>query len=122
MKLGYYPYWDKGFVQNYMDELKDDGQRKKAEAKIWIDLQTLVSAWPNRMNVDVKSMKGHEPLWELRREFQGIEYRIFFCTHKDEMWLLHAIEKKRQKTLGSDLDLAYKRMQDVLRGAVRRRI
>ena len=120
IQLGYYPGWNTGFVEEYMQELKKDGQRKKAEAKLWIDIQTLAGSWPKTPNVTVRPLKGHAPLWELKREYQGVAYRIFFCTHGGEMWLLHAIEKKQQKTPGSDLALAYNRMQNVLCGKVRR--
>ena len=120
MKIGYYPGWDDGFVKQYMAELKLDGQRKKAEAKPWIDIQTLSEGWPRPQGVTVRILKGHEPLWELKREYQGIAYRIFFCVKGDEIWLLHALEKKQQKTPIGGLNLAYGRMQNVLNSKVRR--
>lgn len=94
MIVGYYPGWDHGFVFEYLEELKLDGQRKKAEARLRVDLFSLLSTWPRPLGVDVKIMRGHEPLWELIREYQGIAYRIFFCVKGEEIWLLHAIEKK----------------------------
>ena len=120
MEFGFYPGWDSGFVNDFFDELKADGQRKKAEARLIGDLLTLQNHWPHTMNVTVRILKGHEPLWELKREFQNIAYRVFFCVKGQEMWLLHAIEKKKDKTPLSDLALAYARMQDVLTGKVRR--
>lgn len=120
MELGYYPGWDNGFVKQYMDELKSDGQRKKAEAKLWIDIQTLLIGWPRPPGIAIKLLKGHEPLWELIREYQGIAYRIFFCVKMGEIWLLHAIEKKKQKMPIGDLNLAHARMQNVLNSKVRR--
>ncbi len=120
IQLGYYPGWTTGFVEVYMHSLKNDGQRKKAEAKLWLDIQTLAGAWPQTLNVSVRSLKGHEPLLELKREFNGIAYRVFFVVHGGELWLLHAIEKKQQKTPASDLNLAYQRMQNVIIGKVRR--
>jgi phage-related protein len=120
MKVGYYPGWNNGLVQGYLTQLREDGQRKKAEAKLRIDLFTLEYHWPKTLNVSVRMMKGHEPLWELVREYQNIAYRIFFCVKGDEMWLLHAIEKKSPKTPVGELDLADRRMKDVLAGRVRR--
>ena len=120
MLIGYYPGWDTGFVRDYLNELRDDGQRKKAAAKLDFDLHMLETTWPRPQFVTVKVMKGHEPLYELTREYQGIAYRVFFCAKGQEIWLLHAMEKKTQKTPATDLDLAYTRMQHVLTGKVRR--
>ncbi|MGI8687411.1 MAG: type II toxin-antitoxin system RelE/ParE family toxin [Thermomicrobiales bacterium] len=41
--------------------------------------------------------KLDEDVWELRPEFGGTEYRIFFSRHGGTFVLLHAITKKRQK-------------------------
>jgi phage-related protein len=119
MQVGFYPGWNDGFVRTYFRDLHSDGQRKKAEAKLQLDIFTLESHWPSVLNVTVRSLKGYEPLWELKREYQNIKYRIFFCVNEDQMWLLHAIEKKEWKTPSNDLDLAYKRMVDVFSGKVR---
>jgi len=118
--LGYYPGWNTGFVRDYLDRLRDDGQRKKAAAKLDFDLHVLETTWPRTQFITVKSMKGHEPLHELIREYQGIAYRIFFCAGSRELWLLHAIEKMKRKTPVADLALAYSRMRNVLDGKVRR--
>lgn len=120
MVLGYYPGWNTGFVRDFLDRLRDDGQRKKAAAKLDFDLHVLETTWPRTQFITVKSMKGHEPLHELIREYQGIAYRIFFCAGSREIWLLHAIEKKKRKTPAADLELAYARMRNVLDGRVRR--
>jgi phage-related protein len=50
-------------------------------------------------------------LWELKRLFEGVQYRIFFCANGGFVWLLHAIEKKSSKTPLDDLRLARKRMR-----------
>jgi len=122
MKLGYYPGWDKGFVRDYIEDLQADGQRKKAAVRLQTDLLKLEMCWPHAqmMNITVKHMPGHEPLRELIREFQGIAYRVFFCVMGQEIWVLHAIEKKKDKTPEGDLKLAYSRMPEVLSGQVRR--
>lgn len=120
MIIGYYPGWDTGFVRDSLDKLKDDGQRKKAAAKLDFDLHILETTWPRPQFVTVKTMKGREPLLELTREYQGIAYRIFFCVNAQEIWLLHSIEKKKRKTPASDLQLAFDRMRNVINGKVRR--
>ncbi|MBI4370836.1 MAG: type II toxin-antitoxin system RelE/ParE family toxin [Elusimicrobia bacterium] len=119
MLIGYYPGWDAGAVRDYLNALRDDGQRKKAAAKLDFDLHMLETTWPRPQFVTVKSLKGHEPLYELAREYQGIAYRISFCVRGQEIWLLHAIEKKQPKTPTTDLNLAYNRMRNVLAGHVR---
>jgi len=122
MKAGYYKGWNTGFVKEFLNNLKIDGQRKKAGAKLRYDLDVLEEFWPKiqNTNITVKSLKGYDPLKELIREYQGIAYRIFFCVVNDEIWLLHAIEKKEQKTPQSDLETAYNRMKNVLEGRVKR--
>jgi phage-related protein len=114
MEVGYCPGWTDGHVREFFENLKKDGQRRKAEARLRLDILTLQAYWPARMNVTVKSLKGHEPLWELKREYQNIAYRVFFCVKGQQIWLLHAIEKKGPKTPGSDLDLAHRRMTLIL--------
>ena len=118
MRVGYYPAWERGPVKDFLDGLEKDGQRVKAAARLHLDVDKLGAFWPQwrSVNIRVKSMVGHKPLWELVREYDGMAYRIFFCVQKDQIWLLHAIEKKTQKTPQSDLDLAYNRMQSILKG------
>src|SRR5439155_1935104 len=113
MEVWYYPECESGSVKDYFDEITKDGQRKKAEAKLRLDILTLKDNWPRTLNVTVKPLKGHEPLRELTREYQRIGYRVFFCVKGEKMWLLHAIEKKSMSTPLSDLNLAHKRMNDV---------
>lgn len=120
MIIGYYPGWDTGIVRDYLNKLRDDGQRKKAAAKLDFDLHMLETTWPRPQFVTVKSLKGREPVHELVREYQGIAYRIFFCVKDQEIWLLHPIEKKQRKTPVADLNLAHDRMRNVLTGEVRR--
>lgn len=52
-------------------------------------------------------------LWEIKRAFAGVPYRIFFCVVRGCGWLLHAIEKKSAKTPLDDVRLARKRMRAV---------
>ncbi|OGR50907.1 MAG: hypothetical protein A3I11_06205 [Elusimicrobia bacterium RIFCSPLOWO2_02_FULL_39_32] len=116
MEIGYYHGWDQGYVKTQLDKLRNDGQRVKAAARIDADIQKLAIFWPylHKVNITVKILKGCEPLRELIREFQGIAYRVFFCIKGQQIWLLHMIEKKQQKTPEGDKNLAYERMKDVL--------
>ncbi len=82
--------------------------------KLYIDLQTLENFWLRPMNVTIRRLAGWEPLWELKRPFAGIAYRIFFCLKGDELWLLSAYEKGSDKTPRSELERAYRRMREVL--------
>jgi phage-related protein len=55
-----------------------------------------------------------DDLWELRPEYGGQEFRVFyFIVLGDTIVLLHAIKKKSQRTPKRDLDLALKRMDEV---------
>lgn len=51
-------------------------------------------------------------IWEPRPEFGGTEYRIFFGRQGETFVLLHAITKKRQKVLRSDIVLAQRRFNE----------
>ena len=56
-----------------------------------------------------------DKLWELKRFYEGVQYRIFFGVWKSAAWLLHSIEKKSAKTPKDDLELARKRLREVMR-------
>jgi phage-related protein len=61
-----------------------------------------------------KHMEGK--LWEIK--FKGLDgnYRIaYVVVSRARMFWLHAFKKKTQKTPANDLDLAVKRMKEVLR-------
>jgi len=55
-------------------------------------------------------------LWELRPEFGGTEYRLFYFTFVEQRIVgVHAVVKKRQKTRRADLDTATARIAEVRR-------
>ncbi|MBI5243705.1 MAG: type II toxin-antitoxin system RelE/ParE family toxin [Elusimicrobia bacterium] len=114
----YYPLGESGEVRECLDALRKNPQKKKAAAKLDIDIQTLEMFWPRTMNVTVRILRGWEPLRELKRPFDKIAYRIFFCIREGELWLLSACEKSSGKTPRSELERAYRRMRDVLEGRV----
>ncbi len=98
----------------YVKALRTNPQTRKAAIKLDIDIQTLGSYWPRTLNVTVRRLAGWEPLWELKRPYDGIAYRIFFCFRSGELWLLSAYEKGSNKTPRKELERAYRRMREVL--------
>lgn len=110
----YYPFGERGNVRDYLSALRSNPQKRKAAVKLDVDLQTLETFWPKTLNVTVRKLAGWEPLWELKREFDGIAYRVFFCLKARQFWLLSAYEKGSDKTPRSELERAYRRMREVL--------
>jgi phage-related protein len=53
-------------------------------------------------------------LFELRIQGRR-QFRVFYGLDNGEAWLLHAIEKKTQKTPPADMRLARKRLSEVTR-------
>lgn len=55
-------------------------------------------------------------LWEIKFKSENVGYRVFYVMlEKDLMAWLHAFSKKTQKTPKYELDLARKRMKEILR-------
>ena len=54
-------------------------------------------------------------LSSINTKYDGVQYRLFFGVHEGIVWLLHSIEKKSAKTPKDDLDLARKRLKEVMR-------
>ena len=118
LRRRYYPDGDAGEVREYLTSLRRDSNRKKAAVKLDIDIQTLERFWPATLNVKIRTLGGWEPLKELKRRFDKVAYRVFFCVRKDELWLLSVYEKDSATAPRSELERAYRRMQDVLEGRV----
>jgi phage-related protein len=75
------------------------------------DIKDIEFSWPIGMPLCRALGRG---LWEVRSQLtQGRTARVLFCIHERRMVLLHAFVKKTQKTPGSDLELALKRMKEV---------
>ena len=107
LKIVFYPAGDSGPVEKYFDELKV--RRPDASARLALDLKALEEEGLRSHQVSVRPLG--QGLWELKRLFQGIQHRIFFCLSGGCVWLLHAIEKKSAKTPLGDMRLARKRMR-----------
>ena len=107
MKVYYYPYVDSGPVGAYLDALAEE--RPKAFARLAVDLEILGEEGLRSGRITVRPLGNS--LWELKRHYEGTHYRIFFSIAGGDVWLLHAIEKKKAKTPNRDLELARKRQK-----------
>lgn len=110
LEILYYPEGNQGPVRDYLDGLAKD--RPKAFAKLVLDLEILGAEGLRSQQITIRSLGGK--LWELKREYDGIRYRLFFGFRKSAIWLLHSIEKKSAKTPKGDLELARKRLREVI--------
>lgn len=80
---------------------------------IGTDIKTAEYGWPLGMPL-CRSISSHKGLWEIRSNLSGKRIsRVLFCTHDNQLVLLHGFIKKSQKTPRSDLDLAKERMKKV---------
>ena len=106
----YYPKGDSGPVKVYLNWLVKE--RPKAFARLVVDLEVLGAEGLRSQQITIRPLG--DKLWELKRQYDGIQYRVFFGVHNGAVWLLHSIEKKRAKTPKDDLDLAKKRLREVM--------
>jgi len=111
IQIHFYPDDDNGPIKDYLDELKV--RHEKAHWKLIKDLNILRLEGLRSPSLTIRPMGAG--LWELKRLYDGIQYRIFFCMSKGAAWLLHCIEKKSSKTPHSDLRLAVRRMKEIMR-------
>lgn len=98
-------------LREYFEELRKQGHRRKALARLLADLDILGNEGLSSKAIAVRSLG--EGLWEIRRIYQGVFYRVLFCIHHQEVWLLHAFEKETRKTPLHDLELARSRMAQI---------
>ena len=83
------------------------------QAKFWAIYRYLQQSGLDCPNVQFRQLKGK--LWEIKFSSLGGGYRIaYVLIEKDLMVWLHAFKKASQKTPQSDLELALKRMKEVL--------
>lgn len=79
------------------------------------DLRTLEYGWPMGMPL-CRAMASHKGLSEVRSSLpHRREARILFCVAGGCLVLLHGFIKKARSTPKADLDLAAKRMKEVLK-------
>src|SRR3989338_291488 len=77
-----------------------------------LDLEVLGAEGLRSQQITIRPLG--DKLWELKRLYDGIQYRVFFGIWKGAAWLLHSIEKKSGKTPHDDLELARKRLREVM--------
>jgi phage-related protein len=95
-------------VLEWLREL-DAGDRKQ----LGLDLLRVQENWPIGMPVCRSLGTG---LWEVRSNLRGGRIaRMMFCVVDGEVFVLHGFLKTTQKTPQSDLALAKKRMNEVLK-------
>ena len=87
-------------------------ERPKAFARLALDLEVLGAEGLRSQQITIRPLG--DKLWELKRLYDGIQYRVFFGVHKGAAWLVHGIEKKSAKTPKDDLALARRRLGEVM--------
>ena len=110
LEVLYYPEGNRGPVRDYLAELARE--RPKAFARVALDLEVLGAEGLRSQQITIRPLG--DKLWELKRLYDGIQYRVFFGVHRGAAWLVHGIEKKSAKTPKDDLDLARKRLKEVM--------
>lgn len=115
LSVQFYPAGKDGPVREYLRSLKQAPARKAVVAKLGLDLRLLQEEGLTSKQISVERITGIPgSVWELRRAFKGIKYRIYFCVRRDEIWLLHYLEKKTPRIPRHDLKLIRKRAKEVL--------
>jgi phage-related protein len=95
-------------VLDWLRELDRDDRKR-----IGADLLRVQENWPIGMPI-CKSLGAG--LWEVRTSLQnGRIARVIFCLQGSEIYVLHGFLKTAQKTPQQDLDMARKRMKEVLK-------
>ena len=106
----YYPAGNQGPVRDYLGDLARE--RPKAFARLALDLEVLGAEGLRSQQVTIRPLG--DKLWELKRLYDGVQYRLFFGVGKGAVWLVHVMERKSAKTPKDDLALARKRFKEVL--------
>lgn len=110
IQIIFYPEGGSGPVKDRLEMLSQE--RPKAWRRLVLDLEILGAEGLRSRQVTLRPMG--EGLWELKRNYDGIHYRIFFCLDSGRIWLLHSFEKKQAKTPLNEIRLARKRRREVM--------
>lgn len=76
-----------------------------------LDLNVLHEKGINNCGLSLRHIEGK--LWEIRFKLSA-GYRIFYCLVSLNVYLLHAYKKQGQKAPLKEIDVARKRMKEVL--------
>ena len=86
--------------------------RPEDRRPIGADLSTVQFGWPIGMPLCRPLGQG---LWEVRSTLPSRRIaRLLFFVHEDRIGVVHGFIKKTQKTPADDLDLARRRMKEML--------
>ena len=110
LDIQFYPHGKTGPVRDFLEELRKVDA--KAAAKLAIDIQVISTEGIHSKRVKVAQLDSG--LWELKRPYAKVEYRIIFCIHKSNIWLLDSFIKKTRKTPRKILNLARQRLKEVI--------
>ena len=110
LAIFYYPAGNRGPVAEHLAQVAKE--RPKAFARLALDLEVLGAESVRSQQITIRPLG--EKLWELKRLYDGVQYRLFFGVCKGAVWLLHSIEKKSAKTPKDDLELARRRLKEVM--------
>ncbi len=95
-------------VEDFIEALQKPDQARFAEVIVGIEKHGF-----GYSRVQFKPLRGK--LWEVKFSAQGGGYRVaYVMVSGEEMVWLHAFKKSSQKTPQKELDLAEKRMKEVL--------
>ncbi len=87
------------------------GLGKEVSKTIGSDILTVQWSWPVGKPL-VDGLGGG--LYEIRSTHDRTEYRVFFCIAASKLVLLHGIVKKARKAPKADVELARKRLREVV--------
>lgn len=95
-------------VREFIDDQPEGSLARFLDVIVEIESHGLDSA-----RITFKPIEGK--LWEIKFRTEDAGYRVFYVLLKqNEMIWLHAFKKKTQKTPTKELDIARKRMREVL--------
>jgi len=110
LEILYYPGGNRGPVRDYLAQLAEE--RPKTFARLALDLEVLGAEGLRSPQITIRPLG--DKLWELKRLYDGVQYRLFFGVWKGAVWLVHSIEKKSAKTPKDDLEVARRRLKEVM--------
>ena len=84
---------------------------KEVSKSVGSDILTVQWSWPVGKPL-VDGLSGG--LYEIRSTHDRTEYRVFFCIAGSKLVLLHGIVKKARKAPKADIELARKRLREVV--------
>ena len=108
------------WVVKYDDRLEEWMETIPADikAKVLRIVDMLIMFGPHNVREPyVKHVEGQRKLFEIRAKGKDGIARVFYCTISGQkIILLHGFVKKTDKTPKREIDIAFKRMQEVMHG------